>query len=152
MMNMPRRKRWNHNSRLIQQDIIETSNLLKSYTEFLHEMVTSMATLDCSISTIFCRLDIMPSKMDAILYKLDEFQRTVMTLQSSLYGIQGMQHSIDPLVSSIASINETVQIEFCKLQLSIASMNSIVKNLDEIAKDPVINRTIEDLKEVSDRF
>lgn len=150
-MNARYRRAASPRARLIQQDIAKTDELIQKYNEFFDRMDAHMASLNINLSMICSRLDTIPSQMEAMQYKLDDFQRSVANLQSSIYSLQEMQYHFDPLVHLMTDMNGKIHSEFFELQKNVKNMESIVKVLDEISKDPVINRTIDELRDISGR-
>lgn len=114
--------------------------------------MTILSAIGLKISNVNASTEIYTSKSDAVLYQIDQFQNRVMALQSSLYSFQYSGGSLQNITSQINSLSQNLDKAYTELIQKVKNMEHVISGITDIANDPVITRTIDDIKEISDRI
>jgi replicative DNA helicase len=111
-----------------------------------------MSTVQINTGYIMSNTSNAYSKQDALVYKIDQLQQNLMSLTNSLSSgrFYGLENNINNFIGQVLSLGNLIDTNMTLLQSKVNSLDSIIKGLDDIAKDPVMNRTIDDLKRIAD--
>jgi hypothetical protein len=112
-------------------------------------MVAMMSQFDATTANVFCKLEEIPPRMDSILYKLEDFTQLIMRVQGQLGVISSIDSTSQTLIYEMSKLSAGIETEYKSLHEKVDRMESIIKDLDTVAKDPSINRTIEELKDIT---
>jgi predicted transcriptional regulator len=97
-------------------------------------------------------IQVLPSRIDSFTYKLDQIQRDVMTLENTLRNLQNIQYMSGPIIASISSLQVNVNTEYSNFVKELVQFRGAFNELDKMVQDPVIKKTLDELREISKRY
>lgn len=95
--------------------------------------------------------NVTKSRFESIHYDIDKNLTAIREIESTLNGLNNLRWTMQPLLDEVTRMRNEIFTAHTELKDQVRLMNTIVKDLDDIAKDPMITRTIEDIKEISGR-